>query len=137
MHSIKEKLHRAHTNNRKAADFRKFGGLQAWAYDNLSEMTARINDEGWATCISDWLKASKADQKDLIFVFSVGGGSKTTSNNLVQAMVTLPTRVVGIVGQNGGTLRDVAECCIVVPSISTAQIESCQAVLFHLLASCM
>ncbi len=120
-----------------ASDFRKFGRIQAWAYDNMTELTARVNDEGWVTSISDWLEASRATDQDCLFVFSVGGGTLSTSANLTQAIRTFPGRTIGICGEKRGHLGAYGDAVIVIPSGDTAQIESLQAVLFHLLAGCM
>lgn len=117
-----------------ASDFRKFGKLEAWAYDNMTELTARINDEGLTASIRDWLVASRINKNDLLFVFSVGGGSTFTSRNLVEAMKNSPARVVGICGNRPGYLAKHGDAVIVIPTDNTAQVESIQAVLFHLLA---
>ncbi len=120
-----------------ASDFRKFGRLQAWAYDNMPELTARINDEGWDTSISDWLEASHVTGDDLLFVFTVGGGNKDTSINLMNAMRQAPCHIVGICGSEGGWLAAHGDSVINIPTRDTAQVESIQAVLFHLLAMCL
>lgn len=120
-----------------ASDFRKFGGLQAWSYDNLTELTARINDEGWESCVIDWLKASRCTENDLLLVFSVGGSTPYVSRNLMEGIKSAPCPVVGLVGIRGGALREYADVNIIIPTDDTAQVESVQAVLFHLLATCL
>jgi D-sedoheptulose 7-phosphate isomerase len=126
-------------------DFRKLAGFEAYApTDNVSELTARVNDEGWDTSYSAWLEASRLGQRDAVFVFSVGGGSveKSVSVSLVRAVELARQRgaaVLGIVGRDGGYTAQVADACVVVPTISpehvTAHTEGFQAVLWHLLVS--
>ena len=118
-----------------ACDFRKIAGMRAWAFDNVSEWTARINDEQWHNAVANWLAANRCEETDLIFVFSVGGGSEEVSENLVTAM-QYPTDVVGIVGDNGGYAAEVGTV-IRISSTSTPQVEGIQAVLWHLLASAL
>lgn len=112
--------------------------------DNVSELTARINDEGWDTAYSEWLKASRLGAADCLFVFSVGGGSQEppVSVNLVNAITlakSVGADVVGVVGRNGGYLRSVATASILIPTIDrgfvTPQAEGLQAVVWHLLVS--
>jgi D-sedoheptulose 7-phosphate isomerase len=126
-------------------DFRKLGGFEAYSVtDNVSELTARINDEGWDGSYAAWLQASRFRAGDALFVFSVGGGSvePPVSVNLVNAVELarqVGASVVGVVGRNGGHLRQVATASILVPTLTerftTPQAEGLQAVLWHLLVS--
>jgi D-sedoheptulose 7-phosphate isomerase len=126
-------------------DFRKLCGIEAYApTDNVSELTARINDEGWATSFSEWLKVSRLSQDDLVLVFSVGGGNveKNVSPNLVQALelcLERGARIAGVVGRDGGHTARVAHACVVVPTVNPAAVtphtEAMQAVIWHLLVS--
>jgi D-sedoheptulose 7-phosphate isomerase len=133
--------HASHAVN----DFRKICSFEAYApTDNVSELTARTNDEGWDTTFSEWLKGSRLSAKDALLIFSVGGGNreKNISMNLVKALELAKardTRVFGIVGRDGGYTKEVATSCIVVPTISadkvTPHTEGFCAVLWHLLVS--
>jgi D-sedoheptulose 7-phosphate isomerase len=126
-------------------DFRKIVGLESYApTDNVSELTARTNDEGWATIFVEWLKTSKLAARDAIFVFSVGGGNlkKNISPNLVEALKfakTVGAKVAGIVGRDGGYTAKVADVCVIVPTVNAESItphaEAFQAVVWHLLVS--
>ncbi len=126
-------------------DFRKIAGLEAYApTDNVSELTARANDEGWATIFASWLQGSRLRKEDLLLVLSVGGGSleKNVSPNLVAALQyarQIGTKVIGIVGRDGGHTAQVADRCVLVPTINpqhvTPHAEACQAVVWHLLVS--
>ena len=126
-------------------DFRKIAGIECYApSDNVSELTARINDDGWDTCYENWLRGSRFSAQDALFVFSVGGGSieNNISMNLVNSLrlaEQLGARVLGVVGRDGGYTARVADVAIVVPTMSpdtvTAHAESFQAVLWHLLVS--
>ena len=126
-------------------DFRKLCGFEAYApTDNVSELTARANDEGWDTCFAAWLAGSRIAARDGVLVFSVGGGSreKNVSVNIVRALETAAqagAHVFGIVGRNGGYTREVAEECIVIPALAPERItphtEGLCAVLWHLLVS--
>lgn len=126
-------------------DFRKIVGIESYApTDNVSELTARTNDEGWATIFVEWLKVSKLNPKDVIFVFSVGGGNleKNISPNLVTALQfakTVGAKVIGVVGRDGGYTAKVADACVIVPIVNDANItphsEAFQAVVWHLLVS--
>ncbi len=126
-------------------DFRKIVGIEAYApTDNVSELTARTNDEGWATIFVEWLKISKLNANDLIFVLSVGGGSldKNISPNLVLALQhakTVGAKITGIVGRDGGYTATVADACVVIPTVNietiTPHAEAFQAVVWHLLVS--
>lgn len=127
------------------ADFRKIVGIEAYALtDNVSELTARINDEGWASCYAEWLRISHINKNDMVFVFSVGGGNPEygLSMNIVEALKlakSVGARVAGIVGRDGGETAKVADACIIIPNVNrettTAQTESFQAVLWHLIVS--
>ena len=126
-------------------DFRKIIGVESYApTDNVSELTARTNDEGWNTIFSEWLKVSDLNPKDLIFVFSVGGGSleKNISINLVEALKygnLIGCKLVGIVGRDGGYTSKVSDVCIIIPTVNektiTAHTEAFQAVVWHLIIS--
>jgi len=126
-------------------DFRKLCGFEAYApTDNVSELTARANDEGWETCFAAWLTGSRINSRDGVLVFSVGGGSreKNVSVNIVRALETADAagaHIFGIVGRNGGFTREVAEACVVVPPIAPERItphtEGLCAVVWHLLVS--
>lgn len=126
-------------------DFRKIVGIESYApTDNVPELTARTNDEGWATIFVEWLKISKLTPKDAIFIFSVGGGNleKNISPNLVEALKyakTVGARITGVVGRDGGYTGQVADACVIVPTVnqdnSTPHSEAFQAVIWHLLVS--
>lgn len=133
--------HASHAVN----DFRKIAGIECYApTDNVSELTARINDEGWETAYRNWLQGSRLRPQDAVFVFSVGGGDaeRKISANLVSALQyakQIGARICGIVGRNGGFTALVSDACVVVPVINpdtiTPHTESFQAVLWHLLVS--
>ena len=133
--------HASHAVN----DFRKLCAFEAYApTDNVSELTARINDEGWDTSFSEWLKISRLATTDALLVFSVGGGSKekNVSMNLVRALEHASERgasIFGIVGKDGGHTAKVAEACVVIPTVSpdriTPHTEGLAAVVWHLLVS--
>lgn len=126
-------------------DFRKIVGIEAYApTDNVSELTARTNDEGWETVFSEWLKTSHLSRRDMIFILSVGGGNleKNISPNLVRALQyaqTVGAQVVGVVGRDGGYTARVADACVIVPTVNpetvTPHSEAFQAVIWHLLVS--
>jgi len=126
-------------------DFRKLCGIEAYApYDNVSELTARVNDEGWDVSILNWLKVSNLKRNDGIFVFSVGGGNaeKNISNNLVNAIKFAKdnkAKIVGIVGKDGGFTKKLGDAVVVIPVINSNHItpltEGFQAVIWHLLVS--
>ena len=126
-------------------DFRKIVGLETYApTDNVSELTARTNDEGWATIFSEWLKVSRLAPDDVIMVFSVGGGNveKNVSPNLVSALQyakTIGSKIVGIVGRDGGYTAQVADAVVIVPVVNPENItphsEAFQAVVWHLMVS--
>ncbi len=126
-------------------DFRKIAGLEAYApTDNVSELTARINDDGWAGVFGEWLRVSRLGPQDLVFVLSVGGGDvqRNVSPNLVQAVQYAKergARIVGIVGRSDGFTSQVADVCVIVPTVNpdrlTPHAEAFQAVLWHLMVS--
>jgi D-sedoheptulose 7-phosphate isomerase len=126
-------------------DFRKICGFEAYApTDNVSELTARTNDDGWATIFAEWLKGSRINAKDGLLIFSVGGGNleKNVSPNLVSAIQLAKkagATIVGIVGRDGGFTAKEATACVIVPTVNPAHItphsEAFQAVLWHLLVS--
>src|SRR5580698_1088572 len=126
-------------------DFRKLCGFEAYApTDNVSELTARVNDEGWDTCFSEWLKGSRLRAGDGVLVFSVGGGNreKNVSVNLVRSLELareVKAKVFGIVGRDGGYTKQVADACVLVPTVSSDRVtphtEGFAAVVWHLLVS--
>ena len=126
-------------------DFRKLCGFEAYApTDNVSELTARVNDEGWDTCFSEWLKGSRLRAGDGVLVFSVGGGNreKNVSVNLVRSLELareVKAKVFGIVGRDGGYTKQVADACVLVPTVASERItphtEGFAAVVWHLLVS--
>jgi D-sedoheptulose 7-phosphate isomerase len=126
-------------------DFRKIVGIESYApTDNVSELTARTNDEGWDTVFSEWLKVSRLSTRDAVFVMSVGGGNleKNISPNLVSALKhakSVGARILGIVGRDGGYTATVADAAVIVPTVNpdtvTPHTEAFQAVVWHLLVS--
>jgi D-sedoheptulose 7-phosphate isomerase len=126
-------------------DFRKLAGIEAYApTDNVSELTARTNDEGWESVFAAWLRGSRLQQRDMVFVLSVGGGSleQNVSANLVRALQfarDVGAGIVGIVGRDGGYTAQVADACVIVPTVNpdniTPHVEAFQAVVWHLLVS--
>ena len=126
-------------------DFRKITGIEAYApTDNVSELTARTNDEGWSTVFERWLRVSHLRPDDMLLIFSVGGGNleKNVSPNLVEALKyarTVGAKVGGIVGRDGGYTAQVADACVLIPVVNAAHItphsEAFQAVIWHLLVS--
>ena len=126
-------------------DFRKIAGLECYApTDNVSELTARTNDEGWASVFVEWLRGSRLNAKDALLIFSVGGGNleKNVSPNLVTALQLakqVGARVIGIVGKDGGYTAKVADACVIVPTVNpnniTPHSEAFQAVIWHLFVS--
>src|SRR5881396_3545436 len=126
-------------------DFRKLTGIESYApTDNVSELTARTNDDGWTSVFIEWLKGSRLSSKDAVLVFSVGGGNaeKNVSPNLVTALQFAKERgasVLGIVGRDGGYTAQVADVCIIIPTVNpantTPHTEAFQAVVWHLLVS--
>tara|TARA_B100000315_G_scaffold194919_1_gene185699 strand:- start:50 stop:646 length:597 start_codon:yes stop_codon:yes gene_type:complete len=126
-------------------DFRKISGIEAYApTDNVSELTARVNDDGWETTYVNWLKGSKLNQNDMVFVFSVGGGhlKKNISANIVRSLELaqkVGAKVCGVVGRDGGYTAKVADACVVISPVNddtvTPHTEGFQAVIWHLLVS--
>jgi D-sedoheptulose 7-phosphate isomerase len=133
--------HASHAVN----DFRKICGIEAYTpTDNVSELTARINDEGWDSCFAEWLKGSRLSKKDAVLVFSVGGGNreKNVSVNLVKALEVAQqagTPILGIVGKDGGFTKQSAAACVLVPVVSpdriTPHTEGFCAVIWHMLVT--
>jgi D-sedoheptulose 7-phosphate isomerase len=133
--------HASHAVN----DFRKIAGIESYTpTDNVSELTARINDDGWETSYKNWLRGSRLQKRDLVFIFSVGGGDleRNISTNLIKALQyakEIGARICGIVGRDGGFTAKVADTCVLIPVVNdetvTPQTESFQAVLWHLLVS--
>jgi D-sedoheptulose 7-phosphate isomerase len=126
-------------------DFRKIAGIEAYTpVDNVSELTARTNDEGWETVFANWLKGSHLAARDMICVFSVGGGSlePSISPNLVRALQLareVGATIIGVVGRDGGYTAQVADACVIVPTVNAATVtphaEAFQSVVWHLLVS--
>ena len=126
-------------------DFRKIAGIEAYApTDNVSELTARTNDEGWATVFEGWLKTSKLQARDAVLVFSVGGGDmeRNVSPNLVAALKLAKSagaKIIGVVGRDGGYTAKVADACVLIPVVNPVHVtphsEAFQAVVWHLLVS--
>jgi D-sedoheptulose 7-phosphate isomerase len=126
-------------------DFRKIAGIEAYApTDNVSELTARTNDEGWATVFEGWLKTSKLHARDAVLVFSVGGGDveRNVSPNLVTALKlakAVGAKIIGVVGRDGGYTAKVADVCVLIPVVNPVHVtphsEAFQAVVWHLLVS--
>lgn len=126
-------------------DFRKIAGIEAYApTDNVSELTARTNDEGWATVFEGWLKTSKLQARDAVLVFSVGGGDveRNVSPNLVAALKlarAVGAKIIGVVGRDGGYTAKVADACVLIPVVNPVHVtphsEAFQAVVWHLLVS--
>jgi D-sedoheptulose 7-phosphate isomerase len=126
-------------------DFRKIAGIEAYSpVDNVPELTARVNDEGWETVFREWLKVSRLRKEDGIFVFSVGGGDadRNISANIVEALKyakKIGAKILGVVGRDGGYTAQVADACVVIPTVNqesiTPHTESFQSVLLHLIVS--
>jgi len=133
--------HASHAVN----DFRKIAGIECYApTDNVSELTARINDDGWDTSYRNWLRGSRLNSRDMVFVFSVGGGDveRNVSTNLVRALQyakEVDALICGVVGRDGGFTAQVADACVLVPVVNaetiTPHTESFQAIVWHLLVS--
>lgn len=133
--------HASHAVN----DFRKIAGIESYSpSDNVSELTARTNDEGWETTYAAWLKVSNLSAKDMLFVFSVGGGDaeRNISANIVNALKLAKEtgcKIIGVVGRDGGYTAKVANACVIVPTVNkdyiTPHTESFQAMVWHLLVS--
>ena len=126
-------------------DFRKIACIESYSpSDNVAELTARVNDEGWSTTYVAWLQMSHLHEDDMIFVFSVGGGDleKNISPNLVKALEyskEMGSKIIGIVGRDGGYTAQVADACLIIPTVNpetvTAHTESFQALIWHLMVS--
>jgi D-sedoheptulose 7-phosphate isomerase len=122
-------------------DFRKLCNFEAYApYDNISELTARTNDEGFDTTILNWLKVSNFNQKDCLMVISVGGGAQEVSQNIVQALyyaIKMDAKIIGIVGRDGGATKQVADACILIETKEyvTPITEGIQAIIWHCLVT--
>lgn len=126
-------------------DFRKIAGMEAYSpSDNVSELTARINDDGWESCYAAWLRESRLSESDMVFVFSVGGGDtkNNVSANLVRALEyarKVRATICGVVGRDGGYTAQVADACVLIPVVNPSNItphtESFQALIWHLLVS--
>jgi len=133
--------HASHAVN----DFRKIADIEAYTpTDNVSELTARVNDDGWESVFVNWLKGSRLNGKDMVFVFSVGGGDleRNISPNLVRALEyaqEMGATICGVVGRDGGYTARVGDACVVVPTVNsetvTPHTESFQALVWHLLVS--
>ena len=133
--------HASHAVN----DFRKICAIEAYTpTDNVSELTARVNDDGWSTVFANWLRGSRLRADDTVMVFSVGGGNveKNISTNIVEALKlakSVGAKVIGVVGRDGGYTREVGDACVVVPTVNPATItphtEAFQAVVWHGLVS--
>jgi len=133
--------HASHAVN----DFRKIAGIEAYTpSDNISELTARVNDEGWETAYAQWLRGSRLGSNDMVFVFSVGGGDvdRNISRNLVKALQyakEVGATICGVVGRDGGYTARVADACVLVPVVNgdsvTPHTEAFQAIVWHLLVS--
>lgn len=131
--------------NHAVNDFRKIAGIESYTpTDNASELTARVNDDGWDSSFSKWLEVSRLGAEDVVMVFSVGGGNleKNISANIVQALQLaqkVGAKVLGIVGRDGGYTAKVADACVIVPTLSpetvTPHAEAFQAVVWHLVVS--
>ena len=126
-------------------DFRKIAGIETYSpVDNVPELTARVNDEGWETVFREWLKVSRLRKEDGIFVFSVGGGDadRNISANIVEALKyaqKVGAKILGVVGRDGGYTAKVADACVVIPTVNpesiTPHTEAFQSVLLHLIVS--
>ena len=126
-------------------DFRKIAGIECYTpTDNVSELTARVNDDGWDTVFSSWLKGSRLSANDGVLVFSVGGGNieKNVSTNIVTALKLakeIGAKILGVVGRNGGYTTKIADACVVIPTVNpetvTPHTEAFQSVIWHLLVS--
>ena len=133
--------HASHAVN----DFRKICGIESYApTDNVSELTARINDDGWETSFANWLRGSRLSANDMVFVFSVGGGNleRNISANLVRALEEakrVGATICGVVGRDGGYTAQVADECVLIPVVNPSQVtphtEAFQAVVWHLMVS--
>ncbi len=126
-------------------DFRKLLNIESYAIsDNVSELTARINDESWDTCYSQWLKVSKLSQNDAIFILSVGGGSLKTSHNIYQAIEyakQIKATILSIVSRDGGHAKANSNACVLIPTVNqnriTPHAEEWQGIIWHLIVTCI
>ena len=126
-------------------DFRKIAGIETYApTDNVSELTARINDESWEDVFATWLKTSRLSKNDCLLVFSVGGGSPTTSQNLVRAMnyaKETDAKILSIVSRNGGAAKEMSDVCVLVPVVNdkhiTPHAEGWQGVVWHMVVNAL
>lgn len=124
-------------------DFRKIGGIETYApTDNVAELTARTNDDGWDTTFVEWLKTSNLSKRDAVFILSVGGGSESTSQNIVSALKMAKecgAYVISVVSRNGGYAKEVSDACVLVPVVSEQRItphaEGWQGIILHLLVN--
>jgi D-sedoheptulose 7-phosphate isomerase len=124
-------------------DFRKICGIETYSVsENIAELTARINDVGWETCYSEWLKTSNIRSNDILLVFSVGGGSEKTSVNLVRAMEYAKTQkstILSVVSRDGGVAKKLSDSCILIPVIENSRItphaEEWQGIILHLVVN--
>lgn len=123
-------------------DFRKLCGIEAYSFDNLAELTARTNDDGWESVFANWLYGSNLNNNDMVMVFSVGGGNeeKNVSVNIVKALdyaKGIGCKIAGIVGRDGGYTKKMADVCVVIPTVNeyliTPFVESFQAIIWHML----
>lgn len=126
-------------------DFRKICGIESYApSDNVAELTARINDEGWDSSLVEWLKISNFSKKDVVLILSVGGGTSTTSQNLVKAMEysrQCGGKILSIVSRDGGVAKKISDCCVHIPVINlqrvTPHAEEWQGIIWHLVVNCL
>ena len=126
-------------------DFRKILNIETYTpTDNTAELTARVNDDGWETCFSNWLKVSKVNKKDTVLVFSVGGGSNETSLNIVRAMEFAKERgakILSVVSRDGGRARELSDVCVLIPPLNNKRItghaEEWQGIILHLAVNCL
>lgn len=126
-------------------DFRKIAGIESYApTDNVSELTARVNDDGWNSVFKNWLRVSNLNSNDVVLVFSVGGGNleKNISVNLISAekyAKEVGAKIIGVVSRDGGFTKEIADCCILIPVLTpetvTPHAEEFQAIVWHLLVS--
>lgn len=126
-------------------DFRKIANIESYApTDNVSELTARINDDGWESAYTKWLQVSNLNNKDVLFIFSVGGGNieKNISANIVESIKLAEkkqARVIGVVGRDGGYTGEISDACVIIPTVNpetvTPHTEAFQAVIWHLIVS--
>ena len=126
-------------------DFRKIGGIETYApTDNVSELTARTNDEGWDTTFTEWLKISHINEKDAVMVFSVGGGNEHASQNIVKALKLAKekgAKIMSVVSRNGGYSKEVSDACVLIPVVDESRItphaEGFQGIVWHLLVNAL